>query len=553
MLDLWYKNAVVYNLDVETFVDGNGDGVGDFVGLADRLDHLEALGATCVWLLPFYPSPNRDNGYDVTDYYGVDPRLGTLGDFVAFAHAARDRGMRIIADLVVNHSSIDHPWFQAALKDPSSPYRDYYVWSEEKPAKLDQGVVFPGYQETTWTWSEEARAWYFHRFYEHQADLNIENPAVREEIQKIMGFWLQLGVSGFRIDAAPFLIETVDPQGGKEERHFEYITEMRDFLSWRRGDAVLLAEANVPAEEIPDYFGENSRMHMMFNFLANQATFLALRRRDATPLVEQMRRLPATSSQSQWATFLRNHDELDLGRLSPEDRREVFAEFAPDPGMQLYDRGIRRRLAPMLGNDRDRLAMAYSLNLSLPGTPVLRYGEEIGMGDDLSLPERMSIRTPMQWDDGPAGGFSTAPADRLVRPVIRGGEFGTERLNVQAQRRDPHSLMCRVQALIHMRRRCPEIGWGSWEVLRTGVPAVLAHACRWRGGTVFFLHNFGEDEVAVEPDPMALGLAPGGAGGSAEGGRAQELIADRPYPAPEGGRFKLGRYGYRWFRVGERV
>src|ERR671913_1725629 len=451
MLDLWYKNAVIYCLDVETFMDSDGDGVGDFQGLADRLDHVEDLGATCVWLLPFYPTPNRDNGYDVTDFYAVDPRLGTFGDFVAFTHAAHDRGLRVIIDLVANHTSIDHPWFQEARRDPTSRYRDWYVWSKEKPKDLHEGMVFPGVQDATWSYDELAQAWYMHRFYEHQADLNIANPEVREELEKVMGFWLQLGVSGFRLDAVPFLIEyrgVPAEERPKEDPH-EHLARMRDFLSWRRAEAMLLAEANITMDQVDEYFGPSGdRLHMIFNFMLNQHLFLSLTRKDAEPIRRVMAQTPAIPPKSQWASFLRNHDELDLGRLSDEERAECFAAFGPEPHMQAYQRGIRRRLAPMLGGDARRLKLAYSLMFALPGTPVFWYGEEIGMGDDLSLPERNSVRTPMQWADEENAGFSKADADRLVRPVVSEGPFSYRAVNVAMQRAQPGSLMDELQRLI---------------------------------------------------------------------------------------------------------
>ncbi|MGE0225429.1 MAG: alpha-amylase family glycosyl hydrolase, partial [Acetobacteraceae bacterium] len=341
MIDLWYKNAVVYCLDVETFMDSNGDGVGDFRGLADRLDHIEALGATCLWLLPFHPTPNRDNGYDVTDYYGVDPRFGTLGDFVEFTRAAKERGLRIIVDLVANHTSIDHPWFQEARRDPHGQRRGWYVWSQEKPENAQEGMVFPGVQQSTWTFDEVAGAWYMHRFFKHQPDLNIANPAVREEIQRIMGFWLQLGATGFRLDAVPFMIEYrgVKPPEGRPDPH-TYLVELRDFLDWREAESVLLAEANIPTDAIDEYFGSGDRIHMIFNFLLNQHLFLALARRDAEPVMRVMRSTPALPLIGQWATFLRNHDELDLGRLSADERKEVFEAFAPDESMRIFGRGI---------------------------------------------------------------------------------------------------------------------------------------------------------------------------------------------------------------------
>ncbi|HEX7184362.1 MAG TPA: alpha-amylase family protein, partial [Thermoanaerobaculia bacterium] len=497
MIDLWYKDAVIYSLDVETFQDSNGDGIGDFRGLGERLDYLSSLGVTCLWLLPIYPSPNRDNGYDVMDYYGVDPRLGTLGDFVEFMHKARERGIRVIVDLVVNHTSDQHPWFQSARRSKDSPYRDYYIWSDTLPANSREGMVFPGYQDAVWDWDEVAGAYYFHRFYAHQPDLNISNPAVREEICRIMGFWLELGVSGFRLDAAPFLIEMKGADGPGEDQ-YGYLREFRDFLSWRRGDAILLAEANVSRDKMAQYFGEGAKLHMLFSFLINQYMFLALARQEAEPLARGMKMPPPLPPTGQWANFLRNHDELDLGRLSPEERRKAFEEFAPDPGMQLYERGIRRRLPPMLGGDRRRVELAYSLMLSLPGTPVLRYGEEIGMGDDLSLKERDAIRTPMQWTGGANAGFSTAPAERLHRPVITGGDFGYETVNVEAQRCDPGSLLHWIEQMLHTLRECPEFGIGACTPVDTGDSAVLALHYEAPGGTMLALHNLSDRKRTVD-------------------------------------------------------
>lgn len=538
MLDLWYKNAVLYCVDVETYMDGNGDGVGDFRGLSQRLDHIAGLGATCVWLLPFYATPNKDNGYDVSDYYAVDPRLGTFGDFVEFTHLAREKGLRVIVDLVVNHSSTEHPWFKAACADRNSPFRDFYLWSEEKPADAHEGMVFPGVQHTTWTWNEQAGAHYFHRFYDHEADLNMDNPAVREEIERIMGFWLQLGVSGFRIDAAPFVIET--PVGADKGRmHFEYIQEMRSVQQWRRGDAVLLAEANVTPEEVGDYVGDGDGMHLMFNFITNQRLFLALARQDPKPLAEAIKSLPEMPEMAQWANFVRNHDELDLGRLSDGEREECFRLFAPEEHMRAYGRGIRRRLAPMLGNDRRRLELAYSLMFTLSGTPVIWYGEEIGMGENLDLPERTAVRTPMQWTDGPNGGFSPAPADRLVRPVNSGGDYGFEKVNAEAQARDRDSLLTWFERATKMRRQCPEFGWGPTELLDLGNPKVLAHRCRWRGNTVAALHNFSPDKQSVSLEPLCE-----------EGTRLVDLFEDKDYGRlHQADRLDLEGYGYVWVRV----
>ncbi|QRM34088.1 alpha-amylase family protein [Microvirga sp. VF16] len=545
MLDLWYKNAVIYCVDVETFMDSNGDGIGDFGGLADRLDHVEALGATCIWLLPFYPTPNRDNGYDVTDFYAVDPRLGTLGDFVAFTHAAHDRGLRVIIDLVANHTSIDHPWFQEARRDPNSRYREWYVWSKEKPENIHEGVVFPGVQDTTWTYDEVAQAWYMHRFYKHQADLNIANPEVREELEKVMGFWLQLGVSGFRLDAAPFLIEYRGLPAGeqpKDDPH-QYLNELRGFVSWRRAEGMLLAEANITMDQVDEYFGPSGdRLHMIFHFMLNQHLFLGLTRKDAEPIRRVMAQTPAIPPKSQWASFLRNHDEIDLGRLSDAERSEVFAAFGPAPEMQAYERGIRRRLAPMLSGDGQRLKQAFSLMFALPGTPVLWYGDEIGMGDDLSLPERNSIRTPMQWADEPNAGFSTAPAKQLVRPVISDGAFDYRCINVAAQHDLDGSLMSVLQRLIRTRRACPEIGWGKCQVLETAETSVLALRYDWQGETVLTFHNLGDHAVEVE-FPLD------------DVSRLRPLFCDQDdrtmRDASEA--IPLSAYGYRWFRAqGER-
>lgn len=541
MLDLWYKNAVIYCLDVDAFMDGNGDGIGDFRGLSDRLDHIEAMGVTTIWLMPFYPSPNRDNGYDISDFYSVDPRYGSLGDFVTFMRDARHRGMRVIIDLVVNHTSIDHPWFQAARSDPNSPFRDWYVWSKEKPADADEGVVFPGVQESTWTYDEKAGEYYFHRFYEHQADLNIANPAVREEIQKIIGFWLELGVSGFRVDAVPFLIEYKGLKETPAGDPHEYMTELRDFLSWRKAEAVLLAEANIPMDKVDDYFGNGDRMSMVFHFMLNQNTFLAFKRGEAAPIIKTLRETPAIPKTGQWGTFLRNHDELDLGRLSDEERQEVFSAFGPEKSMQVYDRGIRRRLAPMLGGDVRRLAMAYSLMFTLPGTPVIWYGDEIGMGEDLSLEERHPVRTPMQWDDAPNGGFSTAPAETLVRPVVTGGAFGYEELNVDAQRDDPASLLETIRRMVRERRSHPEIGWAAPAIIETNEAAVLALRYRWNTGDVVVLHNFADRPASVRLD-VGDDVVP-----------VKAIVRDAAFEGlpSQGEPINLSGYGYCWLELGK--
>ncbi|MBE9093320.1 alpha-amylase family protein [Tychonema sp. LEGE 07203] len=540
MQDLWYKDAIVYSLDVETFLDSNGDGVGDFQGLTNKLDYLSGLGITCLWLLPFYPSPNRDNGYDVMDYCNIDPRLGTLGDFVEFMHQAAERGIRVLVDLVVNHTSDQHPWFLAAKSDKNSKYRNYYVWSENPPKTDPKMLVFPDAEDSIWEYDEQANAYYLHHFYKEQPDLNITNSAVRKEICKIMGFWLELGVSGFRIDAVPFLIKETATEGTSPDDLRCFLEEMREFVSSRQADAVLLAEANVAPDRIHVYFDTGDRMHVLFNFLLNQHLFLALARQESTALREGLKILPEIPDICQWLNFVRHHDELTLDRISSSERDEIFAAFAPDKTMQIFGRGIRRRLPPMMGGNRCRIELIYSLLLTLPGTPMLRYGEEIGMGDDLSLEGRNSVRTVMQWSDAPNGGFSTAATDALARPAIADGEYGYKKVNVAAAQRDPNSLINWVERAIRIRKQFPEFGRGKWHVLETDSPSVFAHSCDWEGRTVIAVHN-----LADKPCSVTLK--------SNEYTNMFDLFGDRQYESLDAHSpsIPLEAYGYRWFRVNQ--
>src|SRR5262245_51436406 len=461
MRENWYREGVIYSLDVDTFQDSDGDGVGDLPGLISRLEYLARLGVTCIWLSPVHPSPRHDAGYDVTDYYGIAPEIGSLGDFVDLVHQAGNLGIRIMIDLVVNHTSNEHPWFQSARASEDSPYRDWYVWSHEEPSDVRQGMVFPGQQDTTWSYDDEAGAWYYHRFFDFQPDLNMANPEVRREIEKIVAFWLQLGVSGFRLDAAPFIIELTTPNDPNPSHDFDWLTSFRARLSSRRGDAVILAEANVARDELLNYFGDGHRLQMLFNFIVNARTFLALARADATPIFQALTAVPALPPACQWTTFLRNQDEVDLSQLVGHERDDVFAAFGPAPEMQVYGRGIRRRLAPMLGGDRRRIEMAYALQFALPGTPVVRYGDEIGMGDDLSLSDRAAIRTPMQWSAAPNGGFSSAPPKQVHPPVIAEGDYGYPRVSVEQQIRDPDSLLRWFALALRTLREYPEFGSGD--------------------------------------------------------------------------------------------
>jgi len=540
--DLWYKNAIIYCLSVGSFMDANGDGIGDFSGLMRRLDYLHGLGVTAIWLMPFQPTPLRDDGYDITDYYGVDPRYGTLGDFVEFTHGCKQRGIRVIIDLVVNHTSDQHPWFQEARRDPRSRYRDWYVWSDRKPPNANAGVVFPGVQKSTWNRDDVAKAWYFHRFYHFQPDLNTSNPLVRAEILKIMGFWLQLGVSGFRMDAVPFVIAKKGAGQRKVVEQYDMLREFREFLQWREGDAIILGEANVLPRTDLQYFGdEGDRLQMMFNFQVNQNLFYAMAARDCRPLIKALEATRPQPQTAQWGNFLRNHDELDLGRLTRPQRDAVFAAFGPDHDMQLYQRGIRRRLAPMMQGDRRRLELAYSLMMTLPGTPVIRYGDEIGMGDDLSLAERNCARTAMQWSTEAHGGFTRH--DAHISPVISHGPYGFEHVNVAQQRRDPNSMLNWTERIIRMRKEVPEIGWGAFTVVPSGTPEVLALRFDWRDNAVLVVHN-------LDPAPREVHLDIN-AGHSPERDLVN-LLSENHSRANTAGihRILLEPYGYRWYRVG---
>jgi trehalose synthase len=541
--DLWWKTAVVYCLDVETYLDSDGDGTGDLQGLAERLDHLADLGVTCLWLMPFYPTPDRDDGYDIADFYGVDSRLGNHGDLVEVVRTANDRGMRVIADLVVNHTSDRHPWFRAARSSPDSPYRDWYVWRDEPPAE-QADVVFPDQEDSVWTYDEKAGQHYLHRFYKHQPDLNVANPRVRDELAKVVGFWLQLGLSGFRVDAVPYFLETygaTDDSEAPADPH-RVLRDLRAFLGRRTGDAVLLGEVNLPYDQQMAYFGGEraDQLTMQFDFIGMQRLYLSLARADARPLADALTRRPVLPDALQWANFVRNHDELTLDKLTDEEREEVFAAFGPEPEMQVYGRGLTRRLPPMLDGDPRRVRMVYSLMFSLPGTPVLFYGEEIGMGENLAAEGRSAVRTPMQWSTERNGGFSTARPSRLPGPVVEGG-FAPEFVNVADQRHDPDSLLAFMKLLVLRRRESPEIGWGAFELLDQPHPSVLAHSVAWEDARIVAVHN-----LSAEPATVPLQLD--GADASV---RLVDLLVDGSVALDDRGRAEvaLDGYGHRWLRV----
>lgn len=544
MEDLWYKNAIIYGVDVDTFQDGNGDGIGDFEGLVQRLDYLAELGVTLIWLLPAYPTPDRDNGYDIQNYYGIDPRFGTLDTFLNFLHRAGEHGIRVLMDLVVNHTSDEHPWFVAARHDASSRFRDYYVWTDIPPAvPLEKGSIFPGQEKTVWTHDQVAGAYYYHRFYHFEPGLNLANPEVRGEICRIMDFWLSFGIAGFRVDAASHMVEPKGIPAAETDAPHQVLKELRRFVESRREGAVLLGEADVQPERIAEFFGEGDELNLLFNFLLNNYLFLGLARQEAEPIERALNLLPSIPHHGHWANFLRNLDEVDLERLTQEEREEVFAEFAPEPEMQIYGRGARRRLAPMLSGDRDRIRMAYSLLFSMPGSPVIVYGDEIGMGDDISLDSRNAVRTPMQWSAEESAGFSDASPERFPRPVITEGSFSASVLNVAAQREDPDSLLNWMKELIRVRRESPEIGWGSVKILATEEPAVFSHRFDWKAGSLVFVHNLSDHSHHLElhlqlRSPTAPSVVFGNARMNGTGNRGDAFSIELP------------RYGYLWIRAG---
>jgi maltose alpha-D-glucosyltransferase/alpha-amylase len=533
----WYKNAVFYGLDVETFQDSNGDGIGDFPGLISRLDYLVDLGVTCLWLLPFYPSPNRDNGYDVTDYFGIDPRLGTFDDFLRFVHKSGERGLRIMIDLVMNHTSDQHPWFVAARHDRTSRFRQYYTWTDvPPPTDPGKGNIFPDQESTVWTYDEIAGQYYYHRFYRFEPDLDLSCPDVREEIKRVMDFWLAFGVAAFRVDAVSHMIESpisgTDPSFAHDPH--QVLRDLRAHASSRRPDVALLGEADVEAHELAAFFGEADEMHLLYNFLLDSYLFLGLATGKAEPIARALRLLPSIPDECQWVNFLRNLDELDLERLTEDEREMVYHAFAPQRHMRIFGRGIRRRLAPMLG-DRRRLCMAFSLLFSLPGAPMLVYGDEIGMGEDLSQEGRNAVRTSMQWSNQRHGGFSTAPEQALPSPVVMNGPFSYRQVNVAAQEHDSDSTLSHVKRLIRLRRACPEWGSGRFRVLETGEPGIVAHSGEWKGEQVIAVHN-----LLDKPGTVHLERTP-------DSSLTLLLSSEHREAAPRGPS-DIDPYGYRWYR-----
>ncbi|GEP89109.1 maltose alpha-D-glucosyltransferase/ alpha-amylase [Chitinophaga terrae (ex Kim and Jung 2007)] len=494
----WYKNEFIYNLDVKTFKDSDGNGTGDFKGLTEQLDYLRSLGVTTLWLAPFQPSPRQDDGYDVSDYYGIDPEVGDSTSFREFLEAAHRRQMRVIMDVVLNHSSIEHPWFRQS-RDSSSPKHNWYLWSARRPKDWDKGSGFPGVENETWTRDSVTGQYFFHRFYHFEPDLNFQNPEVVAASRQILGYWLEKGVDGFRLDAVPFIIADPRKSAAHPEHDFDILHQLVRSVKDRHPSAVLLGEANVTPAENEDYFSEaKDGLDMMFNFYVNQYLFYAVASGNTKFLAEALDKTTRKPAVAQWAYFLRNHDEVDLGRLSRRQLQETYKELGPDTSMQLYGRGIRRRLAPMLGNNKQRLQMLYSLLFALPGTPVIRYGEEIGMGDTLVLKERLAIRTPMQWNNRKNGGFSIA--DSCIRPVISTGVYSYYNVNVATQLQDSASLLNHIRRMVSLRKRFPMIGAGYWEIVNTHSPQTLTLRYTDKKSTLITCFNFSDKPVQLRLD-----------------------------------------------------
>jgi maltose alpha-D-glucosyltransferase/alpha-amylase len=502
---LWYKDAIIYELHVKTFCDSNGDGIGDFTGLVTKLDYLQRLGVTCLWLLPFYESPLRDDGYDVAHYERIHPDYGSCDDFVRFLDAAHARGLRVIAELVINHTSDEHPWFKAARRAPKgSPKRDFYVWSDTDQRYRGARIIFGDVETSNWAWDPVAGAYYWHRFFDHQPDLNFDNPRVRRAVLKIMRFWFDLGVDGLRLDAISHLYEREGTSCDNLPETHQFLKEIRADMDRRYQGRVLLAEANDLPEVVRAYFGDGDECTMAFHFPLMPRLFMALATEDATPIADIIARTPPLPESGQWAIFLRNHDELTLSALTKPERRALLTAYAPEPRMRL-NHGIRRRLAPLLGNDVDRIVLAHALLLSLPGSPVLYYGDEIGMGDNVALPDRNGVRTPMQWTGGPNAGFSPALAADLVLPVIDDATYGSATVNVAAQEREQTSLLARITSLLHARREHQAFGRGAIAFLPCDNPKVLAFERTYDEETIVVVANLARSSQAavVEfPSPM---------------------------------------------------
>jgi maltose alpha-D-glucosyltransferase/alpha-amylase len=497
---LWFKTAVFYEIHLRGFFDGNGDGSGDFVGLTEKLDYLQWLGVDCIWLLPMYDSPLKDGGYDIADYRTVHPDYGTMADATAMIEAAHERGMRVIADLVMNHTSSEHPWFQRARHaPPGSPERDWYVWSDSDDVYSDARIIFTDTEASNWTWDPVAGAYYWHRFFSHQPDLNFDNPAVREAMTDNLRHWLDAGLDGFRLDAVPYLFEREGTNCENLPETHAFLKEVRATIDREYPDRVLLAEANQWPEDVVEYFGDGDECHMAFHFPVMPRMFMAVRREEATPIYEILERTPGIPESCQWGLFLRNHDELTLEMVTDEERDYMYSEYAKDPRMKL-NVGIRRRLAPLLDNGRDEMELMHAILFSLPGSPVLYYGDEIAMGDNVFLGDRDGVRTPMQWSSDRNGGFSRADFAQLYAPAQMDPVYGYQAVNVEAALRTPTSLLRWIRRFIALRKEHPVFGMGTYEPLEPSNPKIFAHVRRYEDDVVLCVHNLARSAQFVELD-----------------------------------------------------
>ena len=537
---LWYKDAIIYQVHVKAFYDSNGDGRGDFRGLREKLDYLQDLGVTCLWLLPFYPSPLKDDGYDIADYRGIHPDYGTLEDFQAFLEATHARGMRVITELVLNHTSDQHPWFQEARRNPASPYRDYYVWSDTDQRYAGARVIFLDTERSNWTWDPVAKAYYWHRFFSHQPDLNYDNPQVREEILDVIAFWLDRGVDGLRCDAVPYLYEREGTNCENLPETHAFMKRLRRFVDERYGGTrLLLAEANQWPEDVVAYFGEGDEFHMAFHFPLMPRMFMAIRQEDRHPITEILKRTPPIPPACQWALFLRNHDELTLEMVTDEELDYMYHEYARDPQMRL-NLGIRRRLAPLLEGSRRRMELLNSLLFSLPGTPIIYYGDEIGMGDNIYLGDRNGVRTPMQWSADRNAGFSRCDPERLYLPPIENPQYHYAAVNVDAQQRSPASLLNWMKRLVAIRKRFPVFGRGALEILEPANRRIFAYLRSDASETILCVANLSR---FVQPCELDLRRYRSHVPVELFGHTPFPPIGDLPYF------LTLGPHSFYWFRL----
>ena len=538
---LWYRDALIYEAPVKSFQDASGDGIGDFRGMAERLDYIRDLGVDCIWLLPMFPSPLNDDGYDIAEFLDIHPDYGTLDDFKIFLDAAHAKGLRVIADMVMNHTSDQHPWFQEARLDPSSPKRDYYVWSDDPSRYPDVRIIFIDTEVSNWSYDQVAGQFYWHRFFSHQPDLNYDNPKVWEEMFDIVRFWLDLGLDGFRCDAVPYLYERDGTNGENLPETHEFLRELRKMVDKEFPGKMLLAEANQWPSEVIQYFGteEDPEFHMAFHFPLMPRMFMAMRQETRTPIVEIMQQTPAIPDGCQWAIFLRNHDELTLEMVTDAERDYMYYEYARDPRMRL-NLGIRRRLAPLLDNGRRQIEMMNSLLLSMPGTPVLYYGDEIGMGDNIYLGDRNGVRTPMQWNGDRNAGFSRADWARLYSPVIMDPVYGYQSVNVEAQQRTPTSLLNWMKRMIAVRKRYKAMSRGTLEFLHPSNLKVLPYVRQYENETLLCVVNLSRFVQYAELDLSRF-----------DGWRPTELIGETPFPAIGDLPYflTLGPHAFYWFRL----